>query len=58
MRDLHHNIGVAEAIPAAAYDADNTPATVDLAGFESAAIVLAIAPAASPSRPRTRSSSS
>lgn len=42
MRDLHHNIGVAEAIPAAAYDADNTPATVDLAGFESAAIVLAI----------------
>ena len=42
MRDLHSNIGLAVAIPAAAYDADNTPSAVDLLGFESAVIEIAV----------------
>lgn len=42
MRDLHSNLGMAYAIPPATYAADNTPAAVDLAGFESAMIALLI----------------
>ena len=40
MRDLFHNLGIAEAIPPAEYDADNTPATIDLLGFESALLTI------------------
>jgi hypothetical protein len=40
MRDLHHNIGIAEAIPPAAYAADNTPTAIDLLGFDSAEITI------------------
>lgn len=40
MRDLISNIGVAIAIPAAAYDADNTPAAIDVRGFDSAVLVI------------------
>lgn len=42
MKDLHSNIGVATLIDAATLAADNTPAAVDLLGFGSAEIVLAI----------------
>lgn len=42
MRDLANNIGVAVALPAAAYSADNTPAAVDLLGFESAAVIIEV----------------
>lgn len=42
MKDLHSQIDIVELIPAATYDADNTPAAVDLLGFESAEIALAI----------------
>ncbi|MEQ1406151.1 hypothetical protein ABK249_14515 [Neorhizobium sp. Rsf11] len=42
MRDLHHNLGFAVAIPAAVYDADNTPAAVDLLGFDSAVIEISV----------------
>jgi len=40
MRDLFHNLGIAEAIPPAEYDADNTPAAIDLLGFESALLSI------------------
>ena len=42
MKDLYSHLGLAIAIPAAAYDADNTPAAVDLQGFHSALIEIAI----------------
>lgn len=42
MRDMHSNVAVATLIGAAALAADNTPASVDLAGYNSAEIVLAI----------------
>lgn len=42
MRDMHSGISVATLIGSATLAADNTPAAVDLAGFQSAEIVLAI----------------
>jgi hypothetical protein len=42
MRDLYNNIGLDVVIANATYDADTTPAAVDLAGFNSAVIELAI----------------
>ncbi len=42
MKDLHSIIDVAELIAAATLTADNTPAAVDLLGFESAEILLSI----------------
>ncbi|MFG1463425.1 hypothetical protein V5F77_11040 [Xanthobacter sp. DSM 24535] len=40
MRDLHNNLGVVEAIPPDVYAADNTPAAIDLLGFDAAEIVI------------------
>ncbi|TCK27985.1 hypothetical protein EV667_1981 [Ancylobacter aquaticus] len=40
MRDIVHNIAVVEAIPPAAYTADNTPAAVDIKGFDSAMLAI------------------
>jgi hypothetical protein len=40
MRDLISNLGVKIAIPAASYDADNTPAAIDLRGFDSAVFAI------------------
>lgn len=40
MRDLANLISAAVLIPAATYAADNTPAKVDLAGFNSAALLI------------------
>lgn len=42
MRDLHSSVAVATLIGAATLSADNTPAAVDLQGFEAAEIILAI----------------
>ncbi|MGD9938618.1 MAG: hypothetical protein AB7T74_02330 [Clostridia bacterium] len=42
MKDLHSQIDVVELIPAATYAADNTPAAVDLLGFESAEVAIAV----------------
>ena len=42
MKDLHSQIDIVELIAAATYTAANTPAAVDLLGFESAEIALAI----------------
>lgn len=42
MKDMHSNVAVATLIGAATLAADNTPAAVDLLGFNSAEIVLAI----------------
>lgn len=42
MKDLFNNIGVVTVIPAAEYDDDNTPAAIDLQGFNSAVIALSI----------------
>lgn len=42
MRDLYNNIGLTVAIPAAVYTADNTPAAIDLKGFEAAVVTLSI----------------
>jgi hypothetical protein len=42
MKDLHSGVRVATLLPAALYAADNTPATVDLLGFQSAEVLLAI----------------
>lgn len=42
MRDLISNLGVVFAIPPAAYDADNTPAAVDLLEFDSALIAIQV----------------
>lgn len=40
MRDLFHNLGIEEAIPPAVFGADNTPAAIDLLGFESALLSI------------------
>ncbi|KPH80563.1 hypothetical protein [Bosea vaviloviae] len=40
MRDLISNLGAKIAIPAASYDADNTPPAIDLRGFDSAAFLI------------------
>lgn len=40
MRDLHNNIAVVEAIAPEVLDADNTPAAIDLQGYESAALAI------------------
>ncbi len=42
MYDIHSGISVATLIGAATLSADNTPAAVDLQGFDAAEIVLAI----------------
>lgn len=42
MKDMHSDMKVVVAIGAAALAADNTPAAVDLAGYEAAELVLAI----------------
>ena len=42
MRDLHSSVAVATLIGAATLAADNTPSSVDLQGFDSAEILLAI----------------
>jgi hypothetical protein len=42
MRDLYNTLGAAVAIPAATYAADNTPAAVDLAGFEGAVLFIEV----------------
>lgn len=40
MRDLISNLGVKIAIPSASYDADNTPAAIDLSDFDSAVFAI------------------
>src|SRR5690606_31730790 len=40
MRDLVNSLAAAIAIAAATYDADNTPAAVDLQGFEGAVLAI------------------
>lgn len=40
MRDLISNLGVMIAIPPAAYDADNTPAAIDLRDFDGAVFAI------------------
>ena len=42
MRDLAHNIGAVLAIGPATLSADNTPAAIDLNGFGSAALLIAV----------------
>lgn len=42
MKDLHSDMTALVAIDAEALDADNTPAAVDLQGYDAAEIVLAI----------------
>ncbi len=42
MKDMHNNILVDQAIGLATLTADNVPAAVDLSGFKSAEILLAI----------------
>lgn len=42
MKEIHGLVAAVELIPAATYDADNTPAAVDLIGFEAAEIALEI----------------
>lgn len=42
MRDVHSSMLAAVAIAAAALDADNTPAAIDLQGYNAAEILLAI----------------
>lgn len=42
MKDLHQVTNVAVAIGAATLTADNTPAAIDLAGYQGAEIVLAV----------------
>lgn len=42
MKDMHNNISVDQAIALDTLDADNVPVAVDLSGFKSAAILLAI----------------
>lgn len=42
MKDLHSNLKPAVLLPAATYSADNTPAAVDLRGFEGVEIVLSV----------------
>ncbi len=40
MRDIISNIAVASVIAPAPYDADNTPAAIDLKGFDSAMLAI------------------
>ncbi|WP_018389748.1 hypothetical protein [Ancylobacter sp. FA202] len=40
MRDIISNIAVVEAVPPAAYAADNTPAAIDRKGFDSAMLAI------------------
>lgn len=42
MKDLHSSLNIATAIGAVVLAADNTPAAIDLQGYDSAEIVLAI----------------
>ncbi|MCX5513727.1 hypothetical protein C3941_13715 [Kaistia algarum] len=42
MRDLASNLGIVNAIDPAVYAADNTPAAIDLLGFDSAVLSLHI----------------
>lgn len=42
MRDSYNNVGVVEAIAPAILSADNTPAAIDLDGFNAALLVLSI----------------
>lgn len=42
MRDLHSGLTAVLALAAAVYDADNTPAAIDLQGYNSAEIILPI----------------
>lgn len=42
MRDMHSSTYVDKLLPAATYAADNTPASVNLIGFDAAEILLAI----------------
>lgn len=42
MKDLHSNLKPVVLLPAATYSADNTPAAVDLRGFEGVEIVLSV----------------
>ncbi|MFB9952194.1 hypothetical protein ACFFP0_25405 [Rhizobium puerariae] len=42
MRDLVSNIGLVTAIAPAALDADNTPAVIDLLGFNSAVVAIEV----------------
>lgn len=42
MKDMHSSVSVGSLLPAAAYDADNTPAALDLQGFSACEIVLGI----------------
>lgn len=42
MKDMHNNISIDTAIALDTLDADNVPAAVDLSGFKSAAILLAV----------------
>lgn len=42
MRDMHSSVSVATLIGAATLAADNTPAAVDLLGYQGAEIILAI----------------
>lgn len=42
MRDLNSNLALAVALPAAVYSADNTPAAIDLAGFDSAVLAISV----------------
>lgn len=42
MRDIYNILAASVLLPAATYSADNTPAAVDLAGFNSALILLEV----------------
>ena len=42
MRDLISNLGAKIALPSAAYGADNTPAAIDIRGFDGAALLIHI----------------
>ncbi|AWK85035.1 hypothetical protein [Azospirillum thermophilum] len=42
MRDMYSNVAVVEAIAPSVYTADTTPASIDLAGFNAATIVMSI----------------
>lgn len=42
MRDFANHFGTAILLPPATYDADNTPAAVDLLGYGSCAIIIAV----------------
>ncbi|SCW34090.1 hypothetical protein [Ancylobacter rudongensis] len=40
MRDIISNIAVVEAVPPAAYGADNTPSAIDIKGFDAAMLAI------------------